>query len=822
MVYDLFSNIAIVVAFLFVVGQVFGKYPIDNKLPLRIQVVLGVCFGVLGIILMLYSIDVTSTIIVDMRNISIISAGVIGGPLAAVVASVLIAAYRVLHFGVTSASVTALIVAVAMGSGCAFISNTKVSRLKKFSYMLIYAITISSTAFIYLIRDFHKLLVLFSYYIPITFFGILLAYFAVEYIISKQVIERKLKKTNGEISDILESIQDAFFTLDQDWKFAYANKKFITMLSSYDKKFSDILGKHSWTIFPREAYKDFYSEFSKVMADKVPVHFEGYSQVTNRWYYTNVYPKNNGISVYFRDITEQKQVSQRLIESEQRFRSLVNSINDVVYTLDMNQQYTSVFGKWLKKSGFEEENFIGKTSREIFGEEYAAAHEMANTRALNGEYVVYDWSINTENGTTYYQTSLSPIRNYYNKIIGIVGVGRNVTTYKTMEDSLRESEERFRAAFEYAAVGVALVTIEGNYIRVNQPYCNMVGYSEEELQDISFMDLTHPDDAKGTHEVMKKLLNGDIPSFHIEMRYVHKKGHNIWVQVNSSVVRDREGNPKYYIAQVQDITNRIMAAEELKQINNELIEQRGEAERQREEAMEANKHKSQFLAMMSHELRTPLNSVIGFTNRVIKKCADVLPQTQLENLGIVKDEAQHLLELINSLLDYSKIEAGKMEVYAEEFDLKEIINEVSTMTNNIAESKHLRYIQQLPATGDIMIYSDKLKVKQILINLISNAFKYSEKGTVILSVTIVNKFYRLEVEDEGIGISPEHLERIFDEFRQVDGTFTRKVGGTGLGLSITKRFVEMLGGSIEVQSKFGIGSKFTVYLPIRYSDRAEA
>jgi len=235
---------------------------------------------------------------------------------------------------------------------------------------------------------------------------------------------------------------------------------------------------------------------------------------------------------------------------------------------------------------------------------------------------------------------------------------------------------------------------------------------------------------------------------------------------------------------------------------------------QRAEAIEANKLKSQFLANMSHELRTPLNSIIGFTTRVIKKSGDILPRIQLENLVIVKEEAQHLLDLINNLLDYSKIEAGRMELHMECFDLTEVVSEVRSMTKGLSEGKQLKYEQSFFTEGQIPVCSDRIKIKQVLINLLSNAFKYSEKGTIKLAIEKENDFYKLCVIDEGIGIARENIENIFDEFRQVDGSYTRKVGGTGLGLSITKKFVEMLGGKIKVNSTLGEGSCFTVYLPV--------
>lgn len=236
------------------------------------------------------------------------------------------------------------------------------------------------------------------------------------------------------------------------------------------------------------------------------------------------------------------------------------------------------------------------------------------------------------------------------------------------------------------------------------------------------------------------------------------------------------------------------------------------------EVNEANTMKSQFLANMSHELRTPLNSIIGFTNRVIKKGGDKLPVIQQENLNIVLDEAHHLLELINSLLDYSKIEAGKMELHIENFNLLGVMDEVYTMTRTLAENKNLTYKQESFTNEFIPITSDRLKVKQIFINLVSNAFKYSDKGTIIFSIDTMSNYYCIKVTDEGVGISEEDLNHIFEEFRQVDGSYTRKVGGTGLGLSITKKFVEMLGGKIQVTSKPGVGSCFTVHLPINVEE----
>jgi signal transduction histidine kinase/DNA-binding response OmpR family regulator len=254
-------------------------------------------------------------------------------------------------------------------------------------------------------------------------------------------------------------------------------------------------------------------------------------------------------------------------------------------------------------------------------------------------------------------------------------------------------------------------------------------------------------------------------------------------------------------------------------IREDLLEKtNSELRIQRAEAIQANVLKSQFLANMSHELRTPLNSIIGFTTRVLKKTDDILPSIQKENLTIVKNEAQHLLELINNLLDFSKIEAGKMDVHRENINLVKITSEMHGMINNLKEGKPIEYVEEFFNTDYIPAYTDRIKIKQILINLLSNAFKYSEKGTIKLSITKINYTYKISVEDEGVGISEKDISNIFDEFRQVDGSYTRKIGGTGLGLSITKRLVSMLGGTIDVTSNLNVGSRFTVTIPITVQD----
>jgi len=250
--------------------------------------------------------------------------------------------------------------------------------------------------------------------------------------------------------------------------------------------------------------------------------------------------------------------------------------------------------------------------------------------------------------------------------------------------------------------------------------------------------------------------------------------------------------------------------------------QRQVAERTRQlkqrarELEESTRLKSEFLANMSHELRTPMNSIIGFTGRVLKKAGDELSARHVKNLKTVERNAHHLLGLINSLLDLSKIEAGKMDIFAEDFCVDALFTEVMELTDSLVTNKGISIDQDSPQEP-IEIYTDKTKLKQILINLISNAVKFTDEGGVTLHARLAeNNAVQIKVIDTGLGMEADALSYIFEAFRQVDGSNTRTHGGTGLGLNITSRFCDMLGGEVQVESEVGVGSTFIVTLPLKY------
>ncbi len=300
------------------------------------------------------------------------------------------------------------------------------------------------------------------------------------------------------------------------------------------------------------------------------------------------------------------------------------------------------------------------------------------------------------------------------------------------------------------------------------------------------------------------------------------------VEVVSGKILNRRGEPLAIVSVLHDLTQQVENArlyDELKTFSNELeeriraatadlAEQNTRLQWQSRELEKANRLKSEFLASMSHELRTPINALIGYASLMLDRIYGDLTPRQEEGLSRIQGAAQHLLALINDILDLAKIEAGRMPLHLDDVKLADIMTEISQQIEPLVKKKKLSFSVDMP-NGDLVLHTDRTKVKQILLNLLSNAVKFTHNGGITVTISKDEADLRFDVTDTGIGIRPDDLGSIWEDFRQVDQSRTREFGGTGLGLSITRKLVDALGGHVFAQSVFGKGSTFTVILPIR-------
>lgn len=358
---------------------------------------------------------------------------------------------------------------------------------------------------------------------------------------------------------------------------------------------------------------------------------------------------------------------------------------------------------------------------------------------------------------------------------------RLVAALQERDARLLESEQRFRHAFEYAPIGIALVSPTGEWLRVNPALCELVGYSAADLQRRTFQDITHPDDVGADLGYFREMLAGSRTVYTVEKRYLHRLGHTVWVSLSASLVRDAEGKPAYFVSHIEDITER----RRLEQV------------------------KSEFLATAAHELRSPMSSILGFSELLLQRQFE--EERRRELLGIIHDQARQLTNLINELLDLARIEAGgRRDFNIKRQPLLPVVEStiVAFLPPQDRDPVQWEFSATLP---EVAIDAEKLR--QALTNLLSNAYKYSASGAVVsLQVEQTLGGIVISVRDRGIGMTREEVAHMFERFYR--GTEARKVGGTGLGLSIVKEIVELHGGRVEIDSEHGVGTTVSIVLPV--------
>ena len=408
----------------------------------------------------------------------------------------------------------------------------------------------------------------------------------------------------------------------------------------------------------------------------------------------------------------------------------------------------------------------------------------------------------------------------------------DVTARKLSEQRLRLSEARHRAIFSTASVGIVLMDPAGRFLQVNQAWCDMLGYLPDEAGGMTHGDLVHPEEREKACGAFGRLLDNDTGGLRQEVRFVRRSGTVVWGDFTASTVRQADGGVEGVVGVILDITARrayeaeLVAtrrrledqAEELRRTARHLSIARREAERALMVAEQANQAKSHFLAAMSHELRTPLNAILGFSELIRDQTLGLgatAADRYSEYAADVHDSGSYLLDLINDILDISKIEAGKIEIDRAEVDLCALLEGVLRLVKVRADSGGLTLDLDVDDRAAFII-ADERALKQIAFNLVSNAIKFTPSGGHILVRAVADEErIDLSVVDSGIGIPPEALDQVTQPFEQVDNRLDRRspFGGTGLGLSLVRALTELHGGQVRIESTVNVGTKVTVSLP---------
>ena len=476
---------------------------------------------------------------------------------------------------------------------------------------------------------------------------------------------------------------------------------------------------------------------------------------------------------------------------EAQFRNLLESTPDAIIMVNVTGRIVLVNSQAETVFGYSRAQLVGRPVEMLLPERFRGGHNahrgrffsQPRTRTMGAGLDLYGLRSNGEEFPV--EISLSPL---------VTAEGTMVMSAVRDVSERQKAEQKFRGLLESAPDAMVIVGRDGNIALINSQTERLFGYQRSELLGRP-VEVLVPERYRGKHAGHRggffSQPRARSMGAGLELFGLRRDGSEFPVEISLSPLETEEG--MFVSSAIRDATARKLYEQGLQ---------------------EANRLKSVFLANMSHELRTPLNAIIGFSEFLVDEKPGPLNAKQKEYLGDVLNSARHLLQLINDVLDLSKIEAGRMEVRAESFSLRQAIEEVCTGVASMAGAKGIAINRDIGAAPQ-EVTLDRQKLIQVLYNLLSNAVKFSDEGSeVAITAALHDGALQLAVRDRGIGIRQEDLEKLFIEFQQLDSGSTRRFEGTGLGLALTKKLVEVQGGGISVESERGRGSTFTVLLPL--------
>lgn len=507
-----------------------------------------------------------------------------------------------------------------------------------------------------------------------------------------------------------------------------------------------------------------------------------------------------------REVLERAQTEEMLTSSREQIELLLNSTAEAIYGIDISGNCTFANNVCAQILGYDSPNeFIGKNMHSLIhhkkndGSPYPV-DECTIYKAYKENRDFYSdlevlWK---KDGTSFPVEFWSHVIDTDGIVSGAVVTFFDITEKKLASQALKESEARLMTAQEIAHIGSWDWDMHSGKLLWSDEIYRIFGISPQSFPATyeAFLEAVHPDDRKLVVNSVNK-ATGEGEEYNIEHRVIRPDGEVRIVHETGEVFYDNKNRPYRMIGVVSDIT-------EEKRINEELIHSKELAEA-------ANKTKSEFIASMSHELRTPMNAILGMTSLLEQTNLSDMQKEYIEGLN---SSGKTLLEIISDILDISKIEAGKLTLDSASFDPTELIDEVCRVLSIKAFSKNIEFLSNIKSPLPKKIKGDGLRLKQVLMNLIGNAIKFTEKGEVDLMATpeYINSGelkILFTIKDSGIGIEKDKINSIFEKFSQADSSTTRKFGGTGLGLDISRNIVELMGGKINVTSRAGQGSTFS-------------
>ncbi|MBL0087411.1 MAG: transporter substrate-binding domain-containing protein [Ideonella sp.] len=492
----------------------------------------------------------------------------------------------------------------------------------------------------------------------------------------------------------------------------------------------------------------------------------------------------------------------------------LGAIPDLLFETDIEGRYLDHRAGRADLLVLPPEQLIGRTVSDVMPPAAAQSIlEALRQASRHGSSTGAQFRLDLPQGEHWFELSIARKRSGSVEGERFVVLSRDITDRKRAETALQQSEQSFRHFFEAGLVGMAITVPDKHWGKFNQRLAEMFGYSPQELNDLTWSGLTHPDDLAADEANFQRVMAGQTDGYTMDKRFIRKDGEVLHASIAVRCERNEQGQAERFFAVVEDISQRKRAEAALTQHRDELerlVQARSrELVDARDVAVAASRAKSEFLSSMSHELRTPLNAIMGFS-QLLELDRELSPRS-LRFAKEILNAGKHLLHLINEVLDLAQVESGRIALTPEALHLAAIGQEVLTLMQPLADQRGVTL--QAGAFDGLVVRADRMRLKQVLVNIVSNAIKYNRPaGRVSVETTALDEqTVRITVRDTGVGIAPERLSQVFEPFNRL-GAESGSIEGTGIGLSICKRLVELMGGHIGVSSRAGEGSKFWVDL----------
>ena len=622
--------------------------------------------------------------------------------------------------------------------------------------------------------------------------------------------EERLTKSEGYLRAMLDGDLYTYYLLAPDYTILSLNKKAkLETADLLDLEFSE--GLNFLNFVPEEDKETFISDFNRCLNGERVSKRRHISLNPNhsRWYDLSYSPaidsQGNVFAVSFnsRDVTEEENRNEALRQSEARHANVIDAINAGVWEISLTENTGSASPFFYEILGYSADDIpfdIKEFSSRYIHPDDVALRMKALDEALNGKGI-YDveYRIKTRNqGYKWFRLNGKVIRNEAGENERIIGSITDIHDRLTTQIELEERDQLINSINANISEGLYRSTTDGVLVYANAAFVRLMGYSDEEIRSQSVKAIQFYVN-KHDRELLIKELHHENRITNKEVHFKRKDGSTFWALLSTIKVITPSGKT-YFDGAIRDIS-------EIRKTNLELQIAKNQAE-------EMNRLKSSFLANMSHEIRTPINGILGVAELV--QMTENLDETK-EYAKIIAESGTRLLNTITSILDLSRLEAQSGEFSARQIELNAYIKKVIPLYDVLVKQKQLQFTTDLVDT-DLLILAEESMLDQVLNNLIGNAIKFTSNGEVAINTQLIKQkgkanMVEFKVSDTGIGISEEFLPKLFDPFQQESYGTKRKYEGSGLGLSICKKYIELLGGSIEVNSRQHVGSTFRVLIP---------